>query len=391
MPEPSVSLAPYAIPLHRLPLEDTDVDAVVAALKSGLMTGSEAANQRLAAYAQQTLGCLRAFPAPSGTHALELMMRALPLAPGDEVIVPSFTFVSAANAVIMAGGRPVLADVDAATLNLDPADAASRITPRTRAVLTGHYAGIANGLDALRTLTARHGIVLVEDAAHALGGRYREQALGTCGIAGTYSFHGTKNIVSGEGGMMVTTDAELAARAEIIREKGTDRSRFIRGDVDRYSWQMVGSSYLLSEPLAALVLSQWRRMDQIVSARRRLFATYQRMFAPLAAAGDVILPAIPPGCEPAYHIYYLRFATAAARDAATSFVRARGIEVSSHFVPLHLSAYARRELGTGAGDCPVTERAADTLLRLPLYPSLAAADQQRVIDAVFAFTGRSSA
>jgi dTDP-4-amino-4,6-dideoxygalactose transaminase len=293
--------------------------------------------------------------------------------------------------VIMAGGRPVLADVDAATLNLDPADAASRITPRTRAVLTGHYAGIANGLDALRTLTARHGIVLVEDAAHALGGRYREQALGTCGIAGTYSFHGTKNIVSGEGGMMVTTDAELAARAEIIREKGTDRSRFIRGDVDRYSWQMVGSSYLLSEPLAALVLSQWRRMDQIVSARRRLFATYQRMFAPLAAAGDVILPAIPPGCEPAYHIYYLRFATAAARDAATSFVRARGIEVSSHFVPLHLSAYARRELGTGAGDCPVTERAADTLLRLPLYPSLAAADQQRVIDAVFAFTGRSSA
>jgi dTDP-4-amino-4,6-dideoxygalactose transaminase len=364
---------------------------VVAALKSGLMTGSEAANQRLAAYAQQTLGCLRAFPAPSGTHALELMMRALPLAPGDEVIVPSFTFVSAANAVIMAGGRPVLADVDAATLNLDPADAASRITPRTRAVLTGHYAGIANGLDALRTLTARHGIVLVEDAAHALGGRYREQALGTCGIAGTYSFHGTKNIVSGEGGMMVTTDAELAARAEIIREKGTDRSRFIRGDVDRYSWQMVGSSYLLSEPLAALVLSQWRRMDQIVSARRRLFATYQRMFAPLAAAGDVILPAIPPGCEPAYHIYYLRFATAAARDAATSFVRARGIEVSSHFVPLHLSAYARRELGTGAGDCPVTERAADTLLRLPLYPSLAAADQQRVIDAVFAFTGRSSA
>ena len=381
----------YQVPLHRLPLEDTDVNAVVAALKSGLMTGSEAANQRLAAHAQQTLGCLRAFPAPSGTHALELMMRALPLAPGDEVIVPSFTFVSAANAVIMAGGRPVLADVDAATLNLDPADAASRITPRTRAVLTGHYAGIANGLDALRTLTARRGIALVEDAAHALGGRYREQALGTCGIAGTYSFHGTKNIVSGEGGMMVTTDAELAARAEIIREKGTDRSRFIRGDVDRYSWQMVGSSYLLSEPLAALVLSQWRRMDQIVSARRRLFETYQRVLAPLAAAGDVILPAIPPGCEPAYHIYYLRFATAAARDAATSFVRARGIEVSSHFVPLHLSAYAQRELGTGAGDCPVTERAADTLLRLPLYPSLAAADQQRVIDAVFAFTGRSSA
>jgi dTDP-4-amino-4,6-dideoxygalactose transaminase len=391
MPEPSVSVAPYAIPLHRLPLEDTDVNAMVAALKTGLMTGSEAANQQLAAQAQQTLGCLRAFPAPSGTHALELMMRALPLAPGDEVILPSFTFVSAANAVIMAGGRPVLADIDDATLNLDPADAAARITPRTRAVLTGHYAGIAHGLDALRTLAARSGIALLEDAAHALGGRFREQALGTWGIAGTYSFHGTKNIVAGEGGMMVTTDAELAARAEIIREKGTDRSRFIRGDVDRYSWQMVGSSYLLSEPLAALVASQWRRMDQIVGGRRRVFERYQRLFAPLAASGDVTLPTIPPGCDPAYHIYYLRFATAAARDAAVSFVRAHGIEVSSHFVPLHLSAYAQRELGTRAGDCPVTERAADTLLRLPLYPSLAAADQRRVIEAVFAFFGRSPA
>jgi dTDP-4-amino-4,6-dideoxygalactose transaminase len=389
MPEPSVSVAPYAVPLHRLPLEDTDVDAMVAALKTGLMTGSEAANQQLAARAQDTLGCLRAFPAPSGTHALELMMRALPLAPGDEVILPSFTFVSAANAVIMAGGRPVLADVDAATLNLDPADAASRITPRTRAVLTGHYAGIANGLDALRALAARHDLALLEDAAHALGGRFRERALGTCGIAGTYSFHGTKNIVSGEGGMMVTTDAPLAARAEIIREKGTDRSRFIRGDVDRYSWQTVGSSYLLSEPLAALVASQWRRMDQIVGARRRVFETYQRVFAPLAAAGDLVLPTIPRGCEPAYHIYFLRFRTAAARDAATSLVRARGIEVSSHFVPLHLSAYAQRELGTRAGDCPVTERAAETLLRLPLYPSLAAADQQCVIEAVFACFGRS--
>ena len=388
MSGPSATLAPYAIPLHRLPLEDTDVTAMVAALGSGLMTGSEAANHELAALAQQTLGCLRAFPAPSGTHALELMLRALPLEPDDEVILPSFTFVSAANAVILAGGRPVLADVDAATLNLDPADAASRITARTRAVITGHYAGIANGLDPLGTLAARTGVTLLEDAAHALGGRYLDRALGTWGVAGTYSFHGTKNIVSGEGGMMVTMDAGLAGRAEIIREKGTDRSRFIRGDVDRYTWQTVGSSYLLSEPLAALVSSQWRRMDRIVGARRRVFEAYQRAFAALAASGDVVLPVVPAGCEPAYHIYYLRVPTVAARNEAISFVRARGIEVSSHFVPLHLSAYALRELGTRAGDCPVTERAADTLLRLPLYPSLADADQQRVIDAVFAFFGR---
>src|SRR5262249_23268893 len=203
MPEP-VSLAAYTVPLHRLPLEDTDIEAMVAALKSGLMTGSEAVNLRLAQLAQQTLDCVRAFPAPSGTHALELMMRALPLAPGDEVILPSFTFVSAANAVILAGGRPVLAEVDAATLNLDPADVAARTTAKTRAVVTGHYAGIASGLDDLAALSTRTGIALLEDAAHALGGRYRGRALGTWGVAGTYSFHGTKNIVAGEGGMMVT-------------------------------------------------------------------------------------------------------------------------------------------------------------------------------------------
>jgi dTDP-4-amino-4,6-dideoxygalactose transaminase len=377
--------------LHRLPLEDSDADAMTAALGVGLLTGGEAANQRLAALAEQTLGCARAFPAPSGTHALELMMRALPLEPGDEVILPSFTFVSAANAVILAGGRPVLVDVDPDTLNLDAAAAAASVTPRTRAVLTAHYAGIAAGLDALAALASRTGIALLEDAAHALGGRCRGRALGTWGRAGTFSFHGTKNIVAGEGGMMVTIDSDFAARAEVIREKGTDRSRFLRGDVDRYTWQMVGSSYLLSEPLAALVASQWQRMDRIVEERRRRFEIYQHAFAPLAASGDVTRPIVPPDCEPAFHIYYLRFDTAAARDAAMGLLRARGIEASSHFVPLHLSTYARRELGGRAGDCPITEQAADRLLRLPLYPALMADEQQAVIAAVFACFGRHPA
>src|SRR5262245_13279600 len=377
----------YSIPLHRLPIEQSDVDALTAALRTSLLTGDGPANRQLASLAERTLGCAHAFPAPSGTHALELMMRALPLAPGDEVIVPSFTFVSAANAVILAGGRPVLADVDARTLNLDPADAAARVTPRTRAIVTAHYAGIANGLDELAALASRTGAALVEDAAHALGGRFRGRALGTWGIAGTFSFHGTKNIVAGEGGLMVTSDPGLAARAEIIREKGTDRSRFIRGDVDRYTWQAVGSSFLLSDPLAALVASQWLRMDDIVDGRRRCFERYQSAFATLAASGDLTCPSIPAGCEPAYHVYYVRFATPAAREAAMSLLRGRGIEASSHFVPLHLSDYARRELGARAGDCPVAEQAADRLLRLPLYPDLPAADQQAVVDTVFAFFG----
>ena len=383
--------AGYAIPLHRLPIDDADIAAMTAAAAAGLLTGDGGANQSLAALAERTLGCVRAFPTPSGTHALELMMRALPLEPGDEVIVPSFTFVSAANAVILAGGRPVLADIDPHTLNLDPVDARRRVTPRTRAVVTGHYAGIAAGLDALSALASTNGAALLEDAAHALGGRWRDRALGTWGVAAAFSFHGTKNLVAGEGGMMTTLDDAMAARAEIIREKGTDRSRFIRGDVDRYSWQEVGSSYLLSDILAALIASQWQRLDRVVSERRARFEAYQAAFAPLAASGDLTLPIVPLECQPAYHIYFVRFATPKARDRAMAFLRGRGIEASSHYVPLHLSAYARRELGGCPGDCPVTEDAADRLLRLPLYPALAADDQRRVIDALFAFVGQRPA
>ena len=391
MRETCAPLASYAIPLHRLPIEDADLAAMSAAIGGGLLTGDGAANLRLASLAEHSLGCHRAFPASSGTHALELMMRALPLEPGDEVILPSFTFVSAANAVILAGGRPVLADVDAQTLNLDPIDASARVTPRTRAILTAHYAGVANAMEELTSLASRTGAALLEDAAHALGGRFGGRALGTWGRAAAFSFHGTKNIVAGEGGMMVTIDAEVAARAEIIREKGTDRSRFVRGDVDRYSWQTIGSSYLLSDLLAALVAAQWPRIDRIVSDRRERFDLYQTAFAPLAASGDLILPVVPPHSEPAYHIYFVRFGTPAARGGAAMFLRERGIEASSHYVPLHLSTYARRELAGRAGACPVTEHAADRLLRLPLYPALAGDDQRRVIDAVFAFFGRRPA
>ncbi|MBI3399988.1 MAG: dTDP-4-amino-4,6-dideoxygalactose transaminase [Acidobacteria bacterium] len=379
----------YAIPLHRPPFEDADAHAVVAALNDGLLTGDGAANQRLAQAAQRTLGCHRAYATPSGTHALELMMRALPLAPGDEVICPSFTFVSVANAIILAGGTPVFADIEAATLNLDPASVQQRLSPRTRAIVTGHYGGIAFGLETLESLASSRGIALLEDAAHALGGTYRGRALGTWGRAAAFSFHGTKNLVAGEGGLFVTTDAALAARAEIIREKGTDRSRFLRGDVDRYTWQAVGSSYLMSDVLAALVLAQWGRIDAITAARRERFDRYQQALAPLAAAGQVTRPIVPEGCEPAYHVYFVLADAKATRDRLAAWLRERGIEASSHFVPLHLSPYATNTLGTRPGLCPITESAADRLVRLPLYPALSPADQQTVIDAVSAFFGRS--
>ncbi|MFI5244478.1 MAG: dTDP-4-amino-4,6-dideoxygalactose transaminase [Gemmatimonadales bacterium] len=379
----------YAIPLHRPPFEDADARAIVAALKDGLLTGDGAANERLAQAAQRTLGCHRAYATPSGTHALELMMRALPLAPGDEVICPSFTFVSVANAIILAGGTPVFADVEAATLNLDPGSVHERLSPRTRAIVTAHYGGIAFGLETLESLALSRDVALLEDAAHALGGSYRGRPLGTWGRAAAFSFHGTKNLVAGEGGLFVTTDAALAARAEIIREKGTDRSRFLRGDVDRYTWQAVGSSYLMSDVLAALIFAQWSRIDAITAARRERFEEYQQAFAPLAAAGHLTRPTVPDGGEPAYHIYYVLVDAKATRDRLVAWMRGRGIEASSHFVPLHLSPYAASVLGVSRGLCPVTESVADRLVRLPLYPALSPVDQQTVAHAVASFFGRS--
>ena len=375
----------YAIPLHRPDFSKADADVLLRALDEGRLTGDGPASRELVALACDTLGCRDAFATPSGTHALELLFRALPLAPGDEVICPSFTFVSAANAIVLAGGVPVFADVDPDTLNLDAGDSASRVTPRTRAIITAHYGGIASQLSELQSLCEARGIDLLEDAAHALGGRFGGRPLGTWGRAAALSFHGTKNLVAGEGGMLVTSDRRLAERAEVIREKGTDRSRFLRGEVDRYTWQTVGSSYLMSDLLAALVASQWRRLDEITAARRDCFQNYQQAFESLAASGAVVRPTVPVDCESAFHIYYLLVETADSRDRLTLFLRQRGIEASPHFVPLHLSPFAQNTLNTCRGTLPVTENAAGRLLRLPLYPGLSAAEQQAVVDAVVSF------
>jgi dTDP-4-amino-4,6-dideoxygalactose transaminase len=284
----------------------------------------------------------------------------------------------------------VFADVDPETLNLDPVDVRKRLTPRTKAIITAHYAGVACALEGLSDLTHANERVLIEDAAHALGGSYLGRPLGTWGLAGAFSFHGTKNIVAGEGGMMITSDPALASRAEVVREKGTDRSQFLRGVVDKYTWQAVGSSYLMSDLLAALVASQWRRMESLRRARAVRFQRYQEAFAPLAADGSLRLPVIPVQCEPAYHIYFCRVDTASTRGRLMTALRAAGIEASSHFVPLHTSPYATAHLSSRRGDLPVTEEAAETILRLPLYPHLSDGDQATVIDRVLRFFDRAT-
>jgi dTDP-4-amino-4,6-dideoxygalactose transaminase len=380
-------LAPtrYRLPLHRTMFTRDDIATVVGILESGDIGSDSPYNQRLVEEARRRLGCGFAFPTPSGTHALEMALLALDLRPGDEVLCPSFTFVSIVNAVIVAGGRPVFVDVDPDTLNTDISDVEARVTPRTRAIVVAHYAGIANGLDAFDALARRHGAVVIEDASHALGGRYGGRALGNWGICGAFSFHATKNLTSGEGGLLITSDERLSRRMELIREKGTDRTSFIAGEVDKYTWQTVGSSYLLSEILAGLVVSQWRRIDAILHTRRIRFERYLRALEPLERRGCIRLPRIPAACQPAYHLFYFRLASRALRRPLIERLRNAGIEAASHFVPLHASPYAIAHLGCHPDDHPVSNEAAATLVRLPLYPTLTDDQQGRVIDATLAF------
>jgi len=322
----------------------------------------------------------------SCTHALELAALALDVGPGDEVIVPSFTFVSTANAFALRGARVVFADVDPRTLNLDPGDVAARITPHTRVIVPVHYAGVACDLDAIAALAAPAGIAIVEDNAHGLFARWRGRPLGGVGRLATQSFHVTKNISCGEGGALVVNDPALVERAEIIREKGTDRSRFFRGQIDKYTWTELGSSYLPSELLAAVLAAQLEQADAIQAARHAVWRRYHAELSTWASRLGVAQPHLPPETEHPAHLYWLRLANLDARQRLIAHLAERGIVAVFHYLPLHVSAMGQR-LGGRAGDCPVAEAAADSLIRLPLYADLTPDDVDRVIAAVRSFAG----
>jgi dTDP-4-amino-4,6-dideoxygalactose transaminase len=336
--------------------------------------------RRVEARLAQQLGVTRVLLTSSCTHALELALLALGVGPGDEVVCPSFTFVSTANAALRVGARPVFADIEETSLGLDPADVERRLTPRTRVLLPVHYAGLAPEMDALLELTRRRGLLLLEDAAQAFGASSRGRPLGTLGDAGCFSFHETKNLTCGEGGALVMADAGATARAEIMREKGTNRAAFLRGEVDKYTWVSEGSSYVLSDVLAALLDAQLDKMAEIQARRAGVVAKYRAGLADWAAARGVRLPPELPDRRGNDHIFYLLFPDAAGRDACLVSLRARGVMAAFHYVPLH-SAPHGRSLGSPQ-DFPVTERVAAGLLRLPLHPALEAADVERVIAAV---------
>jgi dTDP-4-amino-4,6-dideoxygalactose transaminase len=309
----------------------------------------------------------------------------LDIGPGDDVVGPSFTFVSSFNAFVLRGARPVFADVRPDTMNLDPASLESRLTPRTRAIVVVHYAGVACDMEAIGRIAASRGIPIVEDNAHGLFGAWRGRPLGTFGALAALSFHETKNVTCGEGGALVVNDPAFAERAEILREKGTDRSKFFRGEVDKYAWRDLGSSYVPSDILAAFLFAQLERREEIQRRRLACWHAYRDGLAGWAAASGVALPAIPDGCEQPGHLFYLVLPSAAARDAFLAHMRELDIGAVFHYLPLHLSDMGRR-FGGRSGDCPVTERVSACLVRLPLSGGLTDAEQREIIETVIRFT-----
>ena len=370
---------PKPVRFHAPWYDERELEAVRAALASH-SAGDGPIGRKVEGRLASMLGAHRVLLTTSCTHALELALLALGIGPGQEVICPSFTFVSSANAALRVGARPVFADIDERTLGLDPQDVERRLTSRTAAIIPVHYAGVAPDMQALSEIARRRGLRVVEDAAQGLAASYRGRPLGTLGDAGCFSFHETKNVSCGEGGALAISDPDLARRAEIAREKGTNRAAFFRGEVDKYTWVAEGSSYVLSDVLAAILDAQLDKLPEIQARRAAIVARYRAELAGWAGAGRVRLPAELPEREPNHHIFYLLYPDTAARDRALAALRARGVMATFHYVPLH-SAPHGRSLGPQP-ELPVTDRVAGTLLRLPLHPRLQDDEVERVIETV---------
>lgn len=333
---------------------------------------------------EQTLGVSKALLTTSCTHALEMAALLLNLQPGDEVIFPSFTFVSTVNAFVLRGVNPVFCDIRPDTLNLDENKLEKLITPRTKVIVPVHYAGIGCEMDAIMELAGQYGIAVVEDNAHGLFGKYKGKYLGTIGCLATQSFHETKNFNCGEGGALLINDPQYIERAEVIREKGTNRSRFYRGQVDKYTWVDMGSSYLPSDMLAAYLYAQLEVQEQIQAKRREIWEYYHKHLQDWAEKHDIRFPIVPDYCEQAYHMFYLLMPSLEKRQALIAHLKAQNIISAFHYLPLHLSEMGRK-FGGKEGDCPVTEDVSDRLVRLPFYNDLTEADLTRVVTAICEF------
>lgn len=372
------------IPFNRSSLQGRELEYIFQTITNGQIAGDQTFSRKCHALLESTLGVKKALVTTSCTHALEMAAILLGIRPEDEVIVPSFTFVSTPNAFVMRGAKPVFCDVRADTLNLDESKLEELITQRTKAIVLVHYAGIACEMDSILSIAARHGVPVVEDNAHGLFGKYKGRWLGTLGCMATQSFHETKNITCGEGGALLINDSKYSARAEIIREKGTNRARFFRGEIDKYSWVDLGSSYVMSDVLAAFLYGQLEKWEEIQTRRRMIWLRYHTELASWCKRSGIRQPVVPESCEQAWHMYYLLLPNLEERTALIAHLKSMGISAVFHYLPLHLSEFGGR-YGGRVGDLPVTEDISDRILRLPLFNSCADDEQSRVIESLLSF------
>jgi len=375
---------PAKIPFNRPYTTGEEFAYIQRAIDNLHLSGNGPFTERCSDWFQKRLGCARALLTFSCTSALEMAMLLADLRPGEEVLLPSFTFPTTASAVALRGAVPVFVDIRPDTLNLDERLLEDAIGPRTRAILPVHYAGVACAMDVILDIAARHGLVTIEDAAQGISATWRGRPLGSLGDLGALSFHETKNLTCGEGGALLVNRAEWVERAEILQEKGTNRSQFLRGQVDKYTWVDIGSSYVLSDMLAAFLLGQLENMEKITARRREIYLRYASMLAPLVESGLIRTPFTPEHCTPNYHMFYLLAADLAERTELIAHLLQAGILAVFHYVPLHSSPFAK-SLDMPQLDLPVTDDTSNRLLRLPMYYDLSDRDVTEVAGAVLTF------
>ena len=377
------------IPFNKPGVTGNEHNYLASCIENLHLSGDGTFSKRCHSLLEEHFGVAKALLTTSCTHALEMTALLLDIQPGDEIIIPSFTFVSTVNAFVLRGAKPVFADIRPDTLNIDENRLESLITPATRAIVIVHYAGVGCEMDEIMRIAGKHNVPVIEDNAHGLFGKYKGKYLGTFGAMATQSFHETKNFTCGEGGALLINDPRYIERAEIIREKGTNRSRFFRGQVDKYTWVDVGSSYLPSDLLAAYLLAQLESADDIQAKRRQIWQTYNAALGDWADETGVLLPVVPEECEQAFHMFYMILPSLEQRQELIAFLKEREILSVFHYLPLHLSDMGLK-FGGSKGDCPVTEDLSDRLLRLPFYNSFTETEQMEVINTIKAWSKQTS-
>jgi dTDP-4-amino-4,6-dideoxygalactose transaminase len=376
----------FTIPFNWPFMTGKELHYIAESHMNGRLAGDGPFTKKCHEWLEKRTGCEKALLTHSCTAALEMSALLLNIQPGDEIIMPSFTFVSTANAFVLRGGVPVFVDIREDTLNIDENLIESAITDRTRAIVVVHYAGVGCEMERILEIASRHGLPVVEDAAQGMMASYRGRSLGTLGELGTISFHETKNVISGEGGALLVNTQNFISRAEIIREKGTDRSRFVRGQVDKYTWQDIGSSFLPGEIIAAFLWAQFENAQQITDARLERWYLYHEMLDPLESSGLIRRPIIPQDCQHNAHLYYILANSPEQRCQLLSDFKEKGILSLFHYVPLHSSPAGKRYARTH-GDLAKTDSLSQRLIRLPLWCTISEAQQAAVVDTLRASLG----